>query len=148
MSESYNTPNVVDKVSDEYGEFDNNKFNQFFEKYSFKKEQRGYGEIMDNENKDIPAPDRINYSQFSEKFNENKKKYISDIVEYQVPQAHNSFVTNNSVEVLGDDREDFSGKNYMTYQAFNQAYLVNDDVDILNRDEEVLKKNAKIPINF
>lgn len=146
MSESYNTPNVVDKVSDEYGEFDNNKFNQFFEKYSFKKEQRGYGEIMDNENKDIPTPDRINYSQFSEKFNENKKKYISDIVEYQVPQAHNSFVTNNSVEVLGDDREDFSGKNYTDYyQAFNQANLVNDDVDIINRNVEDIKKERENP---
>ena len=64
-SDKIDVANIADKVSDEYVNFDNNKFNQFFEMYKFNhgNNDKGYGDIMNND-KDIPSPEKINFSQF------------------------------------------------------------------------------------
>ena len=70
--------NIANKVSDENGNFDNNKFNQFFEMYKFEHStnDKGYGDMM-SDDKDVPTPEKISFSQFQEKFRENKKKHIN-----------------------------------------------------------------------
>ena len=144
-SDKIDVANIADKVSDEYGNFDNNKFNQFFEMYKFNhgNNDKGYGDIMNND-KDIPSPEKINFSQFQEKFRENKKKHTSEIIEYQVPKAHNSFNANG--EILGDTSNNFTGKGYTDYyQAFNESNLINDDVEIINKSVKDMKAEREDP---
>tara|TARA_B100000963_G_scaffold358145_1_gene382049 strand:- start:3975 stop:4862 length:888 start_codon:yes stop_codon:yes gene_type:complete len=148
QSEKIDIASIADKVSDEHGNFDNNKFNQFFEMYKFDhgNNDKGYGEIMNND-KDIPNPEKINFSEFQQKFRENKKKHTQDIVEYQVPKAHNSY--NSNGEILGDTSNNFTGKNYTDYyQAFNEANLINDDVDITNKSVKQVKEEREDPKNL
>ena len=140
--------NMANKVSDENGNFDNNKFNQFFEKYKFDHgdNDNGYADIM-SDNKDVPSPEKISFSQFQEKFRENKKKHTNDIVEYQVPKAHNIF--GSSGQLLGDTTTNYSGKNYTDYyQAFNESNLINDDVEIINKSVKDIKSERENPSNL
>ena len=115
-------------------------------KFDHGNNDKGYGEIMNND-KDIPNPEKINFSEFQQKFRENKKKHTQDIVEYQVPKAHNSY--NSNGEILGDTSNNFTGKNYTDYyQAFNEANLINDDVDITNKSVKQVKEEREDPKNL
>lgn len=146
--DSVDVANIANKVSDENGNFDNNKFNQFFEMYKFDhgNNDKGYGDIM-SDDKDVPTPDKISFSQFQEKFKENKKKHTDEIIEYQVPKAHNTF--GSSGQILGDNVTDFSGKNYTDYyQAFNESNLINDDVEIINKSVKDIKSERENPSNL
>lgn len=143
--DSVDVANIANKVSDENGNFDNNKFNQFFEMYKFDhgNNDKGYGDIM-SDDKDVPTPDKISFSQFQEKFKENKKKHTDEIIEYQVPKAHNTF--GSSGQILGDNVTDFTGKNYTDYyQAFNESNLINDDVEIINKSVKDIKSERENP---
>ena len=145
MEDTINIPNISgNKVYDEYGEFSNSKFNEMFDKYHFKQEDKGYGDIMSNDDSNIPDPEKINFADFHSKFRENKKQHVTEIIEYQVPQPVDNI--SNQGYILGDNRNNFSGKNYTDYyQAYNQSNLINDDVEIINRDIESYKKQRENP---
>ena len=132
-------------------DFDNNKFNNFYNsnKFNDELEEDGYGSQMTKcgirEDIEIEKADLSEDYTFSDHFKSKMKKRNNKIVKYTIPKP----INNNNYKILGKKCTKFTGRanqiGYSDYiEAFSSNNIISDDFIEKNIDYESYKKEREI----